>query len=77
MQPFQLIITGCLWRRSPTYYLAVGNQVKIREYKLIKRLLADQRLFNLVIMEQEELPQILQRKATNEEPWLVAREMTS
>ena len=47
------------------------------EYKLIERLLTDQRLFNLVIVEQEGLPQTLQKKATKEEPWLVARETIS
>ena len=47
------------------------------EHKLIERLLADQRLSNLVVVEREGLPWTLQKKATNEEPWLVARETTS
>ena len=47
------------------------------EHKLIESLLVDQRLSDLVIVEQEGLPQTLQKKATGEEPWLVAREMAS
>ena len=44
------------------------------EHKLIERLLADQCLFDLVMVEREGLSQTLQKKATGEEPWLVARE---
>ena len=47
------------------------------EHKLIERLLADQRLSDLVVLEQEELLQTLQKKIISEEPWLVARETTS
>ena len=36
-------------------------------YKLIERLLADQRLSNLVAVEQKELSQTLQKKATGDE----------
>ena len=38
------------------------------EHKLIERLFADQRLSDLVVVEQKRLPQILQKKATAEEP---------
>ena len=47
------------------------------EYKLIKKLLSDQHLFDLVVVEQEKLPQTLQKKATGEEAWLVARKTAS
>ena len=47
------------------------------EHKLIEKLLADQYLSDLVVVEQEGLPQILQKKTTSEEPWLVATETTS
>ena len=56
---------------------AVADQVGMLEHKLIERLLADQRLSNLVVVEREGLPQTLQKKATCEEPWLVLGEMTS
>ena len=45
------------------------------KHKLIERLLADQRLSNLVVVEQKGLPQTLQKKTTSEKPWLVAREI--
>ena len=54
---------------------AVANQAKVLEHKLIERLLADQRLSDLVVVEQEELPQTLKKKATSEKPWLMARKM--
>ena len=44
------------------------------EHKFIERLLADQRFSNLVVVKQEELPETLQKKATGEKLWLVARE---
>ena len=47
------------------------------EQKLMKKLLVDQRLSDLVVLEQEVLPQILQKNATSKEPWLVAQEKTS
>ena len=46
------------------------------EHKLIEGLFANHCLSDLVVVEQEELPQTLQRKATSEEPWLVAKETT-
>ena len=47
------------------------------EHKLIEKLLADQHLSDLVVVEQEGLPQTLQKKATGKEPYLVARETVS
>ena len=47
---------------------AVADQARILEHKLIDRLLANQRLSNLVVVEQEDLPGPLQKKATSEEP---------
>ena len=44
------------------------------KHKLIEKLLADQRLSNLMVVKWEGLPRTLQRKATDEEPWLVAIE---
>ena len=46
------------------------------EHQLIKRLLADQRFSDLMVIEREGLPQTLQKKATSKEPWLVAGETT-
>ena len=43
------------------------------EHKLIERILADQHFFDVIVGEQEGLPQTLQRKTTSKEPWLVAR----
>ena len=37
------------------------------EHKLIEKLLADQRLSDLMVVEQEGLPRILQKKTTGEE----------
>ena len=39
------------------------------KHKLIERLLADQCLFDLVLVEQKGLPRTLQKKATSEEPY--------
>ena len=47
------------------------------EHKLIERLLVNKCLFNLVLVEQEGLLQTLQKKATDEELWLVAKETAS
>ena len=44
------------------------------EHKLIEKLLADQRLSDLLMVEQEGLPQTLQKTTTGEEPWLLAKE---
>ena len=74
IQPSQPISTSFLWRRSLTYHWAVANQAGMLEHKFIERLLADQCLSDLVVVEWEGLPQTLQKKATGEEPWLVARE---
>ena len=58
-------------------YWAIANQAEMLEHKLIEKLLVDQRLCNLVVIEQEGLSQIPHKKATSEEPWLVAKETIS
>ena len=68
IQPSQPISTSYFWRKSLIYHWAVANQVKMFEYKLIERLLVGQRLSNLVVVEQEKLPQTLQSQATSEQP---------
>lgn len=68
-----MISTSSFWRRSPMCHWAAINQAKMLEHKLIERLLPDQCLSNLVVVEWEEIPRTLQRKAIGKEPWLVAR----
>ena len=41
------------------YHWAVANQAGMLEHQLIEKLFADQRLSDLVVVEQEGVPQIL------------------
>ena len=56
------------------YHWAVADQAGMLEQKFIERLLADQRLSDLVVVEWKGLPRTLQKKTSGEEAWVVARE---
>ena len=50
IQSSQPISTSSLQRRSPICHGAVANQARMLEHKLIKRLLVDQRLSDLLVV---------------------------
>ena len=74
---FSTISTSFLKKRSSICHWAVANQTGMLEHKPIEKRLTDQRLSDLVVVEQEGLTETLQKKATGKEPWLVARETVS